>query len=167
MTSNDSVLISARGDVDLTWYLKKKNKSIIYHFAEQTMTFTCSFAKGKPPNCKHICQRHISLPCLTLCLEGGPVCFHICQIFQHKGRRLLLSPAPSNRPASCLWMSLKQPLVIYVDLWALLPHRLKRFIDPRCQQQRVNCMWFASDTVIVSRWGRGCFPVHVLIPLPR
>lgn len=82
------------------------------------MTFMCVSAKKNPPNCAHrSSQKHGFLPCSSLYLEGGLVCFRICEIFQHKGRLL---PGPQYFSAGC--PSSKLP-VIYVDLWDLWPHR--------------------------------------------
>lgn len=75
------------------------------------------FCKENPPYCAHRSSQKLSfLPCSRLYLEGGLVCFGICETFQPKG---WLVPSPQHFNVG--FPSSRLP-VIYVDLWDLWPH---------------------------------------------
>lgn len=107
-------------DVVATW-LEEKNEPtdpVIYHLTGQKHDLYVCFCKEKPTYlCTQSGQKHGFLPCSSLYLEGGLVCFRICETFQHKGRLL---PSPQYFSAGC--PPSKIPW-IYVDLWDLWPHR--------------------------------------------
>lgn len=121
----------------------------IYHVTGQKQDLYVLFCKENPPNCAHrSSQTHRFLPCSSLYLEGGLVCFWICEIFQHKSRLL-----PRPQYFSVGFSPSRLP-VIYVDLWDLWPHHWTGYWSPLSAPA-----WAACD----SPWWNRTKPPWALI----